>query len=210
MSRLAQKVTSTGARQISAPFDKLLEKPKVMPTRALLVIDMQNDLCRDLRRRDAVQDMLRPLLRTIEGFAKSDQLIIYMRFALPPDDPQFERFGDRYCIDGTEGAELIEELLPLRGQVIDKSKHSAFFETPLDDILRSKGVTEVYLAGLQTQICIQTTAADASFRDYRPIAVRECVLSTREESKERALDWIERYVGEVMTVDEVERELACG
>ncbi len=98
---------------------------------------------------------------------------------------------------------MIPELLPLQGPIIYKRKHSAFFETTLDERLRQAGVRDVYLTGMQTQICIMTTAADASFRGYRPIAIRECVFSTRETKKRQALDWIENYVGEVQNLERV-------
>lgn len=166
--------------------------------KALLVIDMQNDLCRDARRESLVVTALPPLSRLIEAFASDSGIVIYPCFALADEDDQFDRFGDRYCIAGTPGAEIISELHPLRGPVLFKTKHSAFFNTNLDIQLRAAGVQDLYLAGLQTQICIMTTAADASFRGYRVVAVSDCVVSTRAEAKRQALDWIGRYVGEVM------------
>jgi nicotinamidase-related amidase len=181
-----------------------------MAERALLVIDMQKDLCGDLRRRDKVEQMLAPLRRVVEEFDAAGQPVLYAAFALPPDDEQFARFGDRFCVEGTEGAAIIPELQPLRGPVVFKRKHSAFFETELDEHLRRAGARTLYLTGLQTQICIMTTAADASFRGYRVAVIRECVLSTREENKTFALDWIAKYVGEVLSVEEALAELRNG
>jgi nicotinamidase/pyrazinamidase len=171
--------------------------------KALLVIDMQKDLCYDIRRRGKVEKMIVPLRHAIDLFASAGCLVYYVCLALSPDAEQFRRFGDKYCIEGTEGTEIIPELFPLRGKVIKKKKHSAFFGTELDQYLRESNVREVYLSGLQTQICIMTTAADASFRGYRTIAISDCVLSTREKSKKDALLWIERYVGEVIPLAEV-------
>lgn len=168
-----------------------------MTERALLVIDMQKDLCRDVRRADKVDSMIEPMLNVIDTFASGDDLVAYTRFELPEDDEQFARFGDRYCIEGTPGAEFISEILPLRGPVVHKRKHSAFFETDLDDILRRNNVRDLYLCGLQTHICVMTTAADASFRGYRAVAISDCVVSSSEENKTTALDWIKRYVGEL-------------
>lgn len=178
-----------------------------MPRSALLVIDMQNDLCRDSRRKQKVDLMLPSLKKTIELFSHNKQLILYSCFALKETDEQFERFGDRYCIEGSKGADIIVELQPLKGGIIYKKKHSAFFETELDRILREDDVSDLYLTGLQTQICIMTTAADASFRGYRAVAISDCVLSTREENKDSALQWIAKYVGEVRTLDEIIKEI---
>lgn len=174
---------------------------------ALLVVDMQIDLCRDVRRAHLVQEMLSHLIPLIRRFEDSGGLILYSQFVLNDDDEQFRRFGDKYCIAGTAGVEIIPELLPLRGRVITKKKHSAFYETDLDDVLRRAGVSTLCLAGLQTHICIMTTAADASFRGYRAVAVSDCVVSSNPENRDSALNWIARYVGEVQTSHEVMNSL---
>jgi nicotinamidase-related amidase len=170
---------------------------------ALLVIDMQIDLCRDVRRAHLVQEMLSHLLPLIERFERYGGLILYSQFLLNDDDEQFQRFGDKYCIAGTAGAEIIPELLPLRGGVITKKKHSAFYDTELDEVLRRAGISTLCLAGLQTHICIMTTAADASFRGYRAVAVEDCVVSSNPENKNSALTWISKYVGDVLTSEEL-------
>lgn len=178
-----------------------------MPNRALLVIDMQKDLCYDSRRKDKALKMLEPLKETIELFSNLSHPVFYICFSLPENDPQFKRFGDRYCIEGTEGAEIIGELLPLKGDVIIKRKHSAFFQTTLDTQLKRHNIEEIYLTGMQTQICIMTTAADASFRGYDVVAISDCVLSTREEKKKEALDWIQSYVGDVLSISDIKKVL---
>lgn len=164
---------------------------------------MQKDLCWEPRRKEKVAEAIPPMLVAIDAFAARGDLVAYTYFALPPDDAQFERFGDRYCVEGTEGAELIPELSPLRGPAIRKKKHSVFFETELDQVLRDHEVETVYFAGLQTQICIMTSMADASFRGYRAVAIEECVVSTRDEVKDQALEWIRKYVGDVLPLSQV-------
>ena len=178
-----------------------------MPSKALLVIDMQRDLCYDVRRKRKIKQLLPLLQHVIDAFTSAGQPVFFVCFSLPPDDEQFQRFGDVLCIEGTQGAEVIPELLPLKGTIIKKRKHSAFFETELDRCLKEAGVTDVYLSGLQTQICIMTTAADASFRGYQVAVIRECVVSTREMNKKRALEWIARYVGEIVSVSDVLQEV---
>jgi len=181
-----------------------------LPSKALLVIDMQKDLCYDLRRKRKVERMIAPLQKAIDIFVSTGHPVFYICLSLPPGDEQFTRFGDRYCIEGTEGSQIIPELLPLKGVIIKKRKHSAFFETELDQRLKEANVGEIYLSGLQTQICIMTTAADASFRGYRPVVISDCVISTREKNKRDALNWISRYVGEVMPLAQVAKEFGSG
>ncbi len=179
-----------------------------MTNKALLVIDMQKDLCYDSRRKNKVVKLLKPLSEVIELFYKAKYPIFYICFALQKNDRQFEKFGDRYCIESTEGAEIIPELLPLKGSIIKKTKHSAFFETDLEYHLKENDVEEVYLTGMQTQICIMTTAADAHFRGYRTVVISDCVLSTREKNKRQALEWIQKYVGEVLPLSRIVGEFS--
>jgi nicotinamidase-related amidase len=164
---------------------------------ALLVIDLQRDLCQDPRRSELVKPAVVVINRLVDKWSRLSLPIFYTRFELPADDPQFDRFGDRYCIQGTEGAEFIDDILPLRGAVIAKRKHSAFFETNLEKGIRDAGCDGVVLTGLQTQICILTTAADAYNRGLSVIAVEDGVVSTRDEVRLEALEWISKYVGDV-------------
>lgn len=168
---------------------------------ALVVIDLQRDLCHDPRRDDQVRQVLPNILRLITSWRSRCLPVFYTRFELEPDDPQFARFGDQYCVRGTAGAEFIDEILPLQGTVVRKTKHSAFFDTDLEDQIRASLCDGVVLTGLQTQICILTTAADAHNRGLDVIAVEDGVVSTRDEVRLEALDWIRKYVGDVATCE---------
>lgn len=170
---------------------------------ALIVIDMQRDLCLDPRRSALVSAAVPNIERLISIWIQRDLPVFYTKFELTPDDPQFARFGDRYCIEGTRGAEFIDEMMPLQGQVISKTKHSAFFGTALEEMLRNAQCEGVVLTGLQTQICILTTAADAYNRGLDVIAVEDAVVSTRDEVRLEALDWIRKYVGKTATTQEL-------
>ncbi len=170
---------------------------------ACVAIDLQEDLCRDPRRKRMVDDMLPRLETLIKAFVASEMPVYYTKFELDHDDPQFQRFGDRYCVRGTPGCEIIPELHPLRGEVVVKPKHSAFFRTDLEDRLRTQGAGGVVLAGLQTQICVLTTAADAYYRGLDVIVAADAVVSTREDVRLQAVEWIEKYVGKACTVEEV-------
>lgn len=174
---------------------------------ALIVIDLQNDLCRDTRRADKFRAGLPRILELVGAFDRLGEPVFYTRFELEPDDPQFERFGDRYCIRGTDGCELIDEIHPLSGPVVAKSKHSAFFETELEELLRAEKVDSLVLCGLQTQICVLLTAADAHHRGFDVVVATDAVISTREQARLDAVEWIDRYVGRARTVDQVLAEL---
>lgn len=175
---------------------------------ALLILDMQKELVYYEKRKKALSIL--PNMKKLVEFAHKRRVpIFYTKITLDPDDDQFDRFKEIYCVKNTVGCEIIDELKPLKGRVIEKQKHSAFFRTELDDMLKKQGVDTVILTGLQTQICIMTTAADASFRGYRVLVVGDCVFSTRKSKKEWALKWIQEYVGAIASTKEILRMLRC-
>jgi nicotinamidase-related amidase len=86
---------------------------------------------------------------------------------------------------------------------MEKSKDSGFYETDLHERLQDLGVDTVLVTGMQTQICVQTTAADAFFRGYNIWVPADCVVSAREEDKDRALQWLDGYCATVSDSAEV-------
>jgi len=63
-------------------------------------------------------------------------------------------------------SEIIDELDISSGMVLKKSQYDSFFETPLTDILRGKGVTQVVICGVMTHLCCETTARSAFVRGF--------------------------------------------
>ena len=78
-----------------------------------------------------------------------------------------------------------------------KPKHSAFFATPLETLLKYLGAHTLILAGITGDMCVLFTAADAFLRDYQVIVAEDCVASIEPEDNEQAL----RYMARVMDAD---------
>lgn len=78
-----------------------------------------------------------------------------------------------------------------------KPKHSAFFSTPLDTLLRYLGAHTLILTGITGDMCVLFTAADAFLRDYHVIVAEDCVVSIDPEDNQQAL----RYMARVMDAD---------
>lgn len=95
------------------------------------------------------------------------------------------------------GSKIIKEVVDEKDIVIEKPKDSGFYQTNLEAKLRELGVDTVVLTGMQAQVCIQTTAADASFRDFRVLVPRDGITSTYREDVERALQWLAIYFASV-------------
>ncbi len=105
---------------------------------------------------------------------------------------------------GTWDAELVEELVPSAAEfVVDKNRYSAFYATGLQPILTSLGVRDLILCGVTTNMCVETTARDASQRDYRVFVVSDATGELDRARHELALGTIGFGFGAVVTSEQV-------
>jgi nicotinamidase-related amidase len=101
--------------------------------------------------------------------------------------------------------ELVEPILP-RDDVafLTKARHSAFYETSLDYLLRSREIRRVVLVGQVTEQCILYSALDAYVRHYEITVARDAVAHIHEDLAEAALAMVEMNMrGHVTTADEL-------
>jgi nicotinamidase-related amidase len=131
----------------------------------LLVIDMQNFF------RRIVQPVLGNILRVIQSCRKRNVSIIFTQHGHTDPDRDggvLGRWWSQLIISGTEDWKLIPEIKVESNEiVIPKKRYSAFFETDLDKILQSRGIQDLIISGVMTNLCCETTARDAFMRDYR-------------------------------------------
>jgi nicotinamidase-related amidase len=180
---------------------------------AILTNDLQYDLVnKNSERQKAVADATPLFVEFLNAMRDSNQLVVHLQLINEPDDPNAERYDGYLPVQrDTEGAAIIADFLDPRDVVMEKTKDSGFFDTDLDAVLRGQGVETVVVTGMQTQICVQTTAADAFFRGYSVWVPRDGVVSARTEDKERALEWLEGYCATVSdAADIIERVRATG
>jgi nicotinamidase-related amidase len=86
-----------------------------------------------------------------------------------------------------------------------KPKHSAFFATPLDTLLRYLGTTTLIVTGLTTDVCVLFTAADTYLRDLHLVVVEDCVAAIEPEDHRQALAYMARVMkAEVVRAAEVD------
>lgn len=158
--------------------------------KALIVIDMLNDFVEEeglLYSGEGAQEIIPFIKEKIDEYRKNGDQIIYICDAHEEDDSEFEMFP-KHCVNGTRGAEIYSELAPEKGdKIIDKRRYSGFFGTDLDLTLREKGITEIALVGVCTNICVLYTTADARNLGYDVTVYKDGVATFDEESHEFAL-----------------------
>jgi ureidoacrylate peracid hydrolase len=101
-------------------------------------------------------------------------------------------------------AEIVDKLKPSPGEVvIDKSRYSAFYGTRLEPLLTSLGIKELVVCGVTTNMCVESTARDASQRDYRVFVVRDATGELDRARHDHALFTIGFGFGWVVDTQDV-------
>lgn len=179
---------------------------------AVLTNDLQYDLVNKNDDRRAAVEAFKP--KMTEFLAKMRELdvpVVHLQLINKEDDPRAERYdGWLPVTKGSEGARIMAEFLSDTDVVVEKNKDSGFYETDLDERLKELGVDTVAITGMQTQICVQTTAADGFFRGYNVIVPSDAVVSAREEDQTRALEWLRSYCATILTTDELVAAVEAG
>ena len=111
------------------------------------------------------------------------------------------RIGDlgpmgRILIDGEEGSDFIEALVPLAGEVvIVKPGKGAFYATELGRMLEEKAITHLLFGGVTTEVCVQSTMREANDRGYECLLIEDATESYFPEFKQATLEMIRAQGG---------------
>ena len=127
--------------------------------------------------------------------------ILYVNDEHTPDDEEFKLLP-QHCVAGSDEIEIIPELSQYPGEVIPKTRYSAFWKTTLDEKLSKLKPDKLIICGVCTDICILFTAADAMYHGYHIEIPVDCVASYDEDAHKFALKHMQKLFGASLTTSE--------
>jgi nicotinamidase-related amidase len=127
-----------------------------------------------------------------------------------PNSPLWRTLFDCVCLmEGTPAVEIIEDVAPRPEEpVVRGQAANGFDRTELDTFLRLAGVDNIVLAGIATDVAVESTARGGSDLGYRTIVVSDACTADSDKAHRRSLDVIQKWFGETPTTDEVLSALA--
>jgi len=180
-----------------------------MSAKALVVVDYNNDFVADkgaLTCGAAGQRLDHFIAAQIRAFHQNGDLVVVTNDTHKHDDPEFALWP-RHCVAGSWGAEVYGESGRAFAEIKDqcgiydlpKTKYDAFYETPLDDILRKNRIKEVFVVGVCTSICVAATVQGGYFRGYQMKVYRDGVADLTQAAHDFALDHMQAiYKAEIL------------
>ena len=121
-----------------------------------------------------------------------------------PGHPDFEwRKLPEHNLKDSFSASIVTDIPVEIGEYhVTKRRYSAFFATDLDLILRERGIEKVFLVGVKTHVCVRATAQDAFAYGYDVYVIEEAVGSNHEHLHYASLEDIDRYMGQVISMNQ--------
>jgi nicotinamidase-related amidase len=193
---------------------------ELQPTRcALVIIDMQRDFLEPggfgaMLGNDVtmLRRAIEPTGRVLAAARAAGMLVIHTREGHRPDLADLPaaklqrgrldtRIGDRgpmgrILVRGEPGHDIIPELAPAAGEpVVDKPGKGAFYATDLEAMLRNRGIDQLVVCGVTTEVCVNTTVREANDRGFDCLVLDDCVASYFPAFHKAGIDMIKAQGG---------------
>ena len=164
---------------------------------ALLLIDVINDL--EFPEADQMVDdavvMAKNLRRLKQRARKAGVPVIYVNDNFGRWQSDFRKTVEHCASPRVRGAEITRSLKPMKEDYfVLKPKHSGFFSSTLETLLRYLDSKTLILTGIAGNFCVLFTANDAYMRDYNLLVPEDCCVSNTPRENEEALALMRKFL----------------
>lgn len=203
---------------------------------ALLIVDMQNAFASAGGMLDLAGVDVRPAGDVIantklvrEAARRARVPVVYLTIGYPPDlstaggpdspNPQKElalrlmrerpELRGKLLTFGSWDFQVVDGLTPAPDEtVITKSRYSGFAGTTLDAVLRTRGVRNLLVTGIASNVCVESTVRDAYFLEYWPVVVGDATMAAGPDEIQRATLYnVRTFFGWVTTAEDLATSL---
>ena len=215
--------------------DTLQDDPRldlaILPSRtAIILIDLQNDIIRNpngpfygaIAEQVKSKRVVENVVRLTDGARAAGALIFYITVVRRKDYADVVNQINAFVaagkapppkqqvslVEGTRGAQLVDELTPLAGDyVLVKKRRSAFYQTELDFHLRGRNITTLAIGGVATDLGVENTVRDAWDRDYNVVVLEDISVAVPSAAHDYAIANVFPRMARIMTTDRILAEL---
>lgn len=180
---------------------------------AVLVIDMQNDFCAEAgyvekvvgKDVSACRAVVPEVMALVEAARAQSVPVYWIKANYDPDRlpegmrvKQQEKSSVVCCGTGSWGGEFYGVSAAPGEAVIEKSSYSAFAGTEVERQLRERGIRTIVFAGVQTNVCVESSLRDAVCKGFYAVLASDCVASHTPPLHEATLKNVQFLFGDVM------------
>ena len=210
---------------MSQPLTDLADRINPSHT-AILVVDMQNDFCAEggyidkVRKADMSGNaaLAERIMGLVDAGRSVGAMVVWIkanyerRYLSGQALAKLDEMGvDLVCCEGGSWGWDFYGVAPLADElVVEKHTYSAFYGTELDGVLRFNGIQTLVLAGVATNVCVESTLRDGYFNGYYTLMPQDCVGSYAPDLHEASLRNVKNLFGDIppaKTVIDVWRDL---
>ena len=158
-----------------------------MKNKALVVIDLQNDITKNYR------EIIDTVNQAIDRAVSNNMEVVYIRHNNLSD-------GTRTFKIGTRGAEFVPEMKIVSQNIFTKTKSNALTSEEFADFVRSNNITEFFVAGADATACVKSTCYNMSKAGYTVHVLSDCITSY---DKKKLSEMFEYYLSKGCTVNKL-------
>jgi len=150
-----------------------------MQKKALVVIDIQNDITKNYK------EIIDNVNRAIDWAVENEVHVVYIRHYNLSD-------GTRTFKPNTRGSELVSDMKLVSGNIFEKSKGNALTSDDFADFIRKNEISEFYIAGADAIACVKSTVFNMCKENYKVTVLADCITSYDKRKIEEMLNYYEK------------------